>query len=335
MKRIDSANKSVDLFGAGKHGFRDGNKALGINPTELTADFFNHLQEEVSNVIEGAGIALDTNDRSQLKTAIEKMIKGGDYKASVRAASTAAINLAAPGANIDDVAMIAGDRFLEKNNATLENRGIYIWNGAAVPATRAPDADAGDEFNGGAIIPVEEGTVNADTNWQLTNNGVVIIGVTGLTFNQIGTETSPVLPGSLVEFFTASAPSGYLKANGAGVLAASYPALTTAIYCGDANNPTALFGYRANNADGSGRNIAGNYLILPDARGEFIRGWDDGRGIDSGRVFGSFQASQVQGAVGAAAGGCAGGANPVVTGTITIGTETRPRNIAVLVCIKY
>lgn len=184
MKRIDSANKSVDLFGAGKHGFRDGNKALGINPTELTADFFNHLQEEVSNVIEGAGIALDTNNRSQLKTAIENMIKGGDYKASVRAASTAAINLAAPGPNIDDVAMVAGDRFLEKDNATLEDRGIYIWNGSAVPATRAPDADAGDEFNGGAIIPVEEGTINADTNWQVTNNGVVIIGTSLLTFKE-------------------------------------------------------------------------------------------------------------------------------------------------------
>jgi hypothetical protein len=188
MKRIDSANKAVDLFGAGKHGFRDGNKALGINPTELTADFFNHIQEELANLVEGAGAALNPADRTQVLIAIQALINKSnnerDYKASVRVASTAAINLAAPGANIDGVAMVAGDRFLEKDNATLANRGIYIWNGAAVPATRALDADTGAELNGGAIIPVDEGTVNADTNWQLTNDGVVTIGTTSLTFSQ-------------------------------------------------------------------------------------------------------------------------------------------------------
>lgn len=32
---------------------------------------------------------------------------------------------------------------------------------------------------------------------------------------------------------------------------------------------------------------------LPDYRGEFLRGWDNGRGIDSGRLIGSFQAEQI------------------------------------------
>lgn len=138
--------------------------------------------------------ALGDNDTSIATTefvqaAIAALSNTGDYKASVRVASTAAINLAAPGANIDGVAMVAGDRFLEKDNATLADRGVYIWNGAAVPATRALDADTGAEFNGGAIIPVEEGTVNADTNWQITNNGTVTIGTTGLAFQKIGTST--------------------------------------------------------------------------------------------------------------------------------------------------
>ncbi|EAV1591688.1 tail fiber protein [Salmonella enterica] len=31
--------------------------------------------------------------------------------------------------------------------------------------------------------------------------------------------------------------------------------------------------------------------ILPDLRGEFIRGWDDGRGVDAGRVLNSWQDS--------------------------------------------
>jgi microcystin-dependent protein len=34
---------------------------------------------------------------------------------------------------------------------------------------------------------------------------------------------------------------------------------------------------------------SGNSFKKPDLRGEFIRGWDDGRGIDTGRTFGSLQ----------------------------------------------
>jgi microcystin-dependent protein len=34
---------------------------------------------------------------------------------------------------------------------------------------------------------------------------------------------------------------------------------------------------------------------IPDLRGEFVRGWDDGRGVDSGRVFGSWQKGTIFG----------------------------------------
>lgn len=193
MHRINTSNVAPDLFGAGKDGFRNGNKALGISATDFNAEFCNSVQEELANVIEPK-FPLNINNRSQLLTAISMMIaeavNGGDYKASVRVATTVAINLAAPGATIDDAVMVVNDRFLDKDNATLADRGVYVWNGAAVPATRALDADTGAEFNGGAIIPVEQGTVNADTNWQITNDGVVTIGVTGLTFAQVGAQQS-------------------------------------------------------------------------------------------------------------------------------------------------
>jgi phage-related tail fiber protein len=38
-----------------------------------------------------------------------------------------------------------------------------------------------------------------------------------------------------------------------------------------------------------------NTFNLPDLRGEFIRGWDKGRGVDAGRTFGSWQKSSVDG----------------------------------------
>ena len=60
---------------------------------------------------------------------------------------------------------------------------------------------------------------------------------------------------------------------GQGIVRANYPDLDAAIYCGDGNNATAESCYHADNSDGSSRNTAGAYLILPDARGIGIRGF--------------------------------------------------------------
>lgn len=112
------------------------------------------------------------------------------YQFIVRAASTANINLAAPGVTIDDVTMVAGDRFLSKDQTTGSENGIYVWNGAAVPATRAPDADNVSELKSGSIISVREGTVNADTLWLLTTDGTIVIGTTALTFAKYSTNST-------------------------------------------------------------------------------------------------------------------------------------------------
>lgn len=86
---------------------------------------------------------------------------------------------------------------------------------------------------------------------------------------------------------------------------------------------------------------------LPDDRGEFIRGWDNGRGVDSGRVFGSTQADEFKSHSHnmSAANGVAynGGSNTgpmsgfagTFTSDLTGGAETRPRNRAYLPCIVY
>jgi hypothetical protein len=71
MQRIDTSTKFADLFGPGKHGFRDGNKATFTAPTKLNAALFNSIQEEICNVIEGAGIELAPDNRAQLAEAIQ------------------------------------------------------------------------------------------------------------------------------------------------------------------------------------------------------------------------------------------------------------------------
>jgi hypothetical protein len=71
MKRIDSVNAQHDKFGPGKNGFQGGNPDTGAEATALTPDWCDALQEEICNVIEAAGIALNPAIRSQLKAALD------------------------------------------------------------------------------------------------------------------------------------------------------------------------------------------------------------------------------------------------------------------------
>jgi len=148
--------------------------------------------------------------------------------------------------------------------------------------------------------------------------------------------TEPETPGRVAFFARSSAPTGWLKANGAAVSRAIYSGLYSAI------------GTTFGAGDGA------TTFNLPDLRGEFLRSLDDGRGIDSGRTLGSFQGSQMQSHTHNWSGPrryLAGGAYPWVVdgganfaaengttsaaGGTSNGSENRPRNIALLACIKY
>lgn len=70
MKRIDTATAVADLFGTGKSGFTDGNPLVPTPATQLSAAFFNLLQEELCRVIEAGGGVLDGAKYDQLLTAL-------------------------------------------------------------------------------------------------------------------------------------------------------------------------------------------------------------------------------------------------------------------------
>lgn len=74
MERIATATKAVDLFGAGKHGFKDGDPLIPTTPTFLSGAWHNDVQEEISAPIEAWLGALNPADRTQLKQAIEAKI---------------------------------------------------------------------------------------------------------------------------------------------------------------------------------------------------------------------------------------------------------------------
>ena len=142
------------------------------------------------------------------------------------------------------------------------------------------------------------------------------------------------IPASTVIYVAQStAPTGYLKANGAAISRTTYADLFAAI------------GTTFGSGNGS------TTFNVPDLRGEFIRAWDDARGVDSGRSFGSAQADEFEshnhtfytsGSTGSYSNNF--DVDSPVSGnslsfpktvTDTGGTETRPRNIALLACIKY
>lgn len=105
---------------------------------------------------------------AQLKSQIE----GLAWKDSVRVKTQANLNLTSPGSTIDSITMSNGDRFLAGSQSTASQNGIYVWNGASTPATRALDANTFAELEA-AIVTIEEGT-DAGTNWRQTQvNGTI------------------------------------------------------------------------------------------------------------------------------------------------------------------
>lgn len=143
----------------------------------MARDFHTNINLVGGAKITGLPAASATGEAvtyDQLNAAIE----GVAWKDSVRVASTANLTLSGPGATIDGITMASGDRFLAKDQSAQSANGIYVWTGAATPATRAPDANTAAELEA-AVVTVEEGTSagasfrQTQTNFTLDTNNVV------------------------------------------------------------------------------------------------------------------------------------------------------------------
>lgn len=240
-----------------------------------------------------------------------------DGKQSVRAATTE--NIVLSGAQqIDGVAVVSGQRVLVTAQTAAKDNGIYVAaNGAWV---RSTDSDSSAKVTPGLTVMVEEGTANGDSLWHLITNGPITLGTTALTFEMLAGRTgiqagtyksltvdkygratggtnpetlagfgikdtytkaeieamiaqASALPvGTMVAFPVNKVAPGFLEIDGSVKSIALYPDLAS--FLGTAFN--------------KGNEGAGNFR-LPESRGEFLRGWDHGRGVDIGRAIGSAQ----------------------------------------------
>lgn len=314
-----------------------------------------------------------------------------DGKQSVRVAATG--NVVLNGAQqIDGVAVIAGDRVLLPSQALAKDNGLWIVaNGDWV---RATDANTSAKVTPGLTVMVEEGVANGDSLWHLTTNAPITLGTTALTFKMLAGRTgiaagtyksltvdeygrataganpetlagfgikdsytkaevealiakASALPvGSIVAFPVDAPPPGFLELDNSVKSSATYPDLS------------AYLGGKFNKGDEG----VGNFR-LPEARGEFLRGWDHGRGVDAGRQVGTPQLDAMQrltgaisaadstgmgqilnGVYGGSKSGVSKGVNPAADAYTSIdfdnarqartASENRPRNLAVMWCIK-
>lgn len=182
-----------------------------------------------------------------------------------------------------------------------------------------------------ALLPLKAGQNLAD----LPDKAAALVNLGTLSSSDIMMNAVPI--GTIIAFWGATAPTGYLPCNGQTVNSGTFPDLVTFL--------------------GGGSSQA-----LPDLRGEFLRGWDNGRGVDVGRALKTLQLDQFQGhyhglapgntqviGIGTTGTGTqqvtAGSGNqgylnvgPPITdgtnGTPRTGAETRPRNVAVQYCMK-
>jgi microcystin-dependent protein len=274
---------------------------------------------------------------SAAASAATATTKAGEASTSATAAAASATTATTQATNAATSASTATTKASEAstsatNAATSASTATTQASNAATSATNAANSAA-------AAADSAEAAATWDPSSYYTQAQV----------NALVASVTPA--GTIIHVAMNTAPSGYLKANGAAVSRTTYAALFTAI--------GTTFGA------GNGSTT----FNLPDLRGEFIRGWDDGRGVDSGRAFGSAQLDQMQritgsfryarvardGTAGAffgagtngvagntAAGGDASnttvfdsGASPDARVSSTTAGETRPRNVALLACIKF
>jgi hypothetical protein len=178
--------------------------------------------------------------------------------------------------------------------------------------------------NAGALVSFAAGTKN--------------VGVAGLSSDLV-----PV--GTVITYAGAAAPAGYVAMNGAALSRVQYPGLWS--HAQASGMITASDAAWATDKGKFSPGDGATTFRVPDVRGEFIRSLDGGRGIDAGRTLGSAQSDQFKshthpytssnatsGTVLAAVRASAIGDTSTATEAVG-GTETRPRNVAYLMCIKF
>ncbi|MDR0673318.1 MAG: hypothetical protein LBF93_06610 [Zoogloeaceae bacterium] len=334
-------------------------------PTEITADFMNAVQHELANFILWSGRTLDKQDNTQLR---EALIHSFAHKNStihyIRQIWTI----------VEDTdALLALEGVPSNSDVIVTNwngtHGLATWNGATWTTTPLAvdvfDLYGADVDQHGyywfsnqwnlfdvAALQVDEASEQASGIARLATLAEALAGASTnliITPATLAAFSRALLPaGTEIAWTGTTPPAGFLEENGALVSRAAYPDLWAHAQASGNLVTDEEWGDDSWGAFSTGNGTT--TFRLPDARGEFIRGWDDGRGVDTGRAFVKWQkptpASGHHDSIGVPKlenasdvtdytplGFTTNKAN--VTSNGSSGHRVRPRNIARMLCVKY
>jgi microcystin-dependent protein len=353
-------------------------------PTEITAKFLNDVQEEIAGTVEGLGFPLSVTDNNQLLAALRSTFAAKNTTIHhIKDVWQIVDNLAALEA-LNDVPDSAEVIVTDNNGAGI---GMAYYSGGwnVQPLTVNNFDLYGTTFDGHGYYWFAEGWRIFDIEALETSPaseeelGIVKLATLAQVLAMQSLEALAVRPGHLfnfgqqlvppgtVIFYTGKTPpTGYIEAAGQLLLRADYPglfnhALASGNIFTEANWATNTGGY----STGDG---VTNFRV-PNLRGEFLRGADNGRGVDTGRVFGSVQGDAIRNITGTIRTGTrktdavsdnttgafkttatgagvlsynAGGVNALqyedrtfdASNVVPTASQNRPRNGALLACIK-
>lgn len=299
--------------------FRDGNGTSELG-TVLPAWWLNQVQTELIGILDAAKLLPEKNNQNQVRRAIEKLIgdevgkiqeannqaDGGNVKTTgnqnINGMKTFLAELkAANGLSVSDTKALLdsgnmlnfgananGGYLLNKKSGKelrLANNGSLLYDGSDIITSRKV-SHSPDDYTV-ATVPSSFALNKAFDN-SIKRGGAIGLGGTahqiaigwdkrGLIAKVDSDIMNVGVPTGFILYTSSNVvPFGWLKANGAAVSRTDFAQLFAAIGTS----------YGA----GDGRTT----FNLPDLRAEFIRSWDDGKGVDLGRTLGSLQDDQLR-----------------------------------------
>ena len=224
MQRISSWTDLVAALGR----FRYGTVAGGVAPTPLKAEWLNMVQEEIANVITGAGLALSADEDKQLLLAIQALL--GDQLGQVIQPL------------IDGCLPLAGGTLtggLKTTKGVRSAKGLpTLGNNSAVGYAFGSDSDTG---------------LFATTGTDIDDSELVLM-IDSVEVARWSASGALTIPGGLT---LAGGQTPYHTGNKSSMLALVYPVGSIYFNAGSATNPATLFGFGTWVALAPGRMLIG------------------------------------------------------------------------------
>jgi microcystin-dependent protein len=337
-------------------------------PTEITDKWLNDIQEEIAGAVEGMGAQLSADNNNQLLSALNATFAAKSTTIHhIRDIWQIVDNLAALDA-LTDVPDGAEVIVTDRNGA---GHGLAYYSGGewnVQPITVSSFDLYGTTFDGHGYYwfadnwrifdiesleapPATEDTVGimrAATYDEVLNGSLLTVAVKP---RYLADYMDSMLVGMIADFGGLNPGAVWIPASGQIITRASRPRLW--MFANSGGNIVDDSQWGANTGKFS-HGDGDTTFRLPDLRGEFRRGWDNGRGLDVGRQIGSRQTDAIQNITGGfsgfdlSAGTGAFSVNSTTLGTgpatgtsrtrapvtfdasksVRTSTETRPHNVA-------